>query len=155
SLDELFRRAIELGCSKLGFDRLGLWLLDTDTQFIVGTFGIDEHGQIRVERHQHLPISSRAFVEEWLQRRVFAATRNDVQRYNDRHEVVGTGWKAVAQLWDGERSIGWLTTDTLFSKRPLVDYELELLSLYANTLGHLAAVRKTEEALIAERNLFR
>jgi PAS domain S-box-containing protein len=155
SLDDLFRRAIELGCSKLGFDRLGLWLLDADPKFIVGTFGIDEYGQIRDERNQRLPISPGEYVEEWLDGRVFAATRNDVPLYNDRHEIIGIGWKAVSQMWDGERSIGWLSTDTLFSKRPLSDYQLELLSLYATTLGHLATVRKTEETLIAERNLFR
>lgn len=154
-LDELHRRAIELGRSKLGFDRLGLWLLDPDPQFIVGTFGVDEHGEIRDERNQRLPISYGEYVKEWLEGRVFAATRDDVPLYNDRHEVIGTGWKAVAQVWDGERSIGWLSTDTLFSKKPLADNQLELLSLYASTLGHLMAVRNTEETLLAERNLFR
>jgi PAS domain S-box-containing protein len=78
-----------------------------------------------------------------------------VPLYNDCHEVIGTGWKAVAVMWDGARSLGWVTTDNLFSRQILSSYQLELLSLYATTLGHLAVVRKREEALAAERNLFR
>lgn len=155
TFDELCRRAVELGRGKLGFDRLGLWFLDSDPQFMVGSFGIDEAGHLRDERDQRLLVPSGEFVEELLAGRVFAAKRSDVPIYDHRHEIVGHGWKAVAQLWDGDRSIGWLSTDNLLSRKPLVAYELELLSLYADTLGHLAGVRKTEEILAAERSLFR
>ncbi len=155
SFDELCLRAVELGRSKLGFDRLGLWFLDSDPGYMVGSFGIDENGNIRDERNQRLPIRHGEHAEELLDGRVFAATRSDVPIYNDRAEIVGTGWKAVAQVWDGDRNIGWLATDNLLTLKPLMDYELELLSLYADTLGHLASVRKAEERLAAERSLLR
>jgi PAS domain S-box-containing protein len=155
SFDDLCRRAVELGRSKLGFDRLGLWFLDSDPEYMVGSFGIDENGNIRDERNQRLRIRHGEHSEERLDGRVFAATRSDVPIYNDRAEIVGTGWKAVAQVWNGDRNIGWLATDNLLTLKPLRDYELELLSLYADTLGHLASVRKAEETLSAERSLFR
>lgn len=155
SFDELCRRAVELGCSRLGFDRLGLWFFDTDPNFMLGSFGIDETGQIRDERHQRLPVSKGEFVQELLAGRVFAPTRDDVPLYNDRHEVVGTGWKVVAQMWDRDRNVGWISIDNLLSHKPLWDYDLELLSLYADTLGHLTTVRRTEDALVAERTLLR
>lgn len=155
SFDALCLRAVQLGRSKLGFDRLGFWFLDRDPQFMYGSFGTDEDGNIRDERTQRLPVFAGEHVQEMLDGRVFASTRNDVPIYNDRHEVVGTGWKAVAQIWNGERNIGWATTDNLLSHRPLSGYELELLSLYANTLGHLVNGRRIEEALAAERNMLR
>ncbi len=155
SFDDLCRRAVELGHSKLGFDRLGLWFFDADPKYMIGSFGIDEFGQIRDERHQRLLIQSGEYAQEMLDGRVFAATRDDVPLYNDRHEVVGYGWKAVAQMWDRERNVGWISTDNLLSHKPLTNYELELLSLYADTLGHLATVRKAEEALAAERTMLR
>ncbi len=153
--DELCRRAVELGRSKLGFDRLGLWFLENDPDYMVGAFGIGEDGQIRDERDQRLPVGHGEYTREMLEGRVFVATRDDVPLYDDHHRVIGIGWKAVAQMWDGDRNIGWVTTDNLLNRQPMSDYQMEILSLYADTLGHLAAVRKAEEALVTERNLFR
>src|SRR5262249_35328322 len=42
-----------------------------------------------------------------------------------------------------------------FSRRPCDDYILEVLALYAATLGHLTSIRKSEDVLVAERTLFR
>jgi PAS domain S-box-containing protein len=155
SFDDLCRRAVELGRSELGFDRLGLWFLEDDPEYMVGSFGIGEDGQIRDERDQRLPVGRGEYTRETLEGRVFVSSRDDVPLYNDHRRVVGTGWKAVAKMWDGDRNIGWVCTDSLLSSQPMSDNQLEILSLYADTLGHLAAVRKAEQALVAERNLFR
>jgi PAS domain-containing protein len=58
SFDELCRRAVELGRSRLGFDRLGLWFLADDPRFMVGTYGTSESGQLRDERGKRLPLDS-------------------------------------------------------------------------------------------------
>src|SRR5258708_25392737 len=55
SLDELCRMAVELGRSRLGFDRLGLWLYEQDNTIARGAFGTDEHGQIIDERGMSIP----------------------------------------------------------------------------------------------------
>src|SRR5215813_1065054 len=57
TLDDFCRLAIELGRSCLGFDRLGLWLVDKDPRFAVGTFGTDESGGIRDERGQRIALN--------------------------------------------------------------------------------------------------
>ena len=55
SLDEMCRQAIVLGRQKLGFDRLGLWLIDPqDPDILQGTFGTHENGSIRDERSNRL-----------------------------------------------------------------------------------------------------
>ncbi|MBC7871906.1 MAG: PAS domain-containing protein [Chitinophagaceae bacterium] len=155
SFDEFCYQAVALGRSKLGFDRLGLWFFDSDPDYIVGSFGTDETGEMRDERGQR--VSSKTGFKnmiEMLDGRVFASDQNGLL-YNDRQEVIGTGWIASAVVWDGDRSMGWLSTDNFFRKHPLTQYELELLALYADTLGHLAAVRQVEETLTSERNMLR
>src|SRR6185436_18679425 len=55
TLDELSHSAVELGRSKLKFDRMGMWLVNDDMAFMTGTFGTDENGNLRDERSQVLP----------------------------------------------------------------------------------------------------
>ena len=46
--DDLFRGAVEAGTHQLGFDRMGIWLLDeNEPEMSFGTFGVDEQGNIR------------------------------------------------------------------------------------------------------------
>ena len=49
---ELCRRAVELGHTRLGLDRLSLWFVGATPLEIFGSFGIDEQGKLRDERHQ-------------------------------------------------------------------------------------------------------
>jgi PAS domain S-box-containing protein len=51
--------------------------------------------------------------------------------------------------------IGALSMDNLLHKRPITRQDLEILVLYGSTLGHLCARKRTEEALLKERNLLR
>ncbi len=155
SFEEFCRSAVELGRSKLGFERLGLWFYDTkDENFLIGSFGTDENGQLRDERGQRVP-SKMPHLTPTLDGRAFISTVADTPLFNDHFETIGYGWKASAQVWDGQRNIGWLSTDNLFSQRAMNEYDLELLVLYADMLGHLTAAHQVEEALAVERNLLR
>jgi len=42
SFDDICRRAVELGRSRLGFDRLGIWFRSDEPDTVVGSFGVDE-----------------------------------------------------------------------------------------------------------------
>jgi PAS domain S-box-containing protein len=155
SSEELCRRAVELGQKRLGFDRLGLWIYDDeDPTMAVGTFGIDEQGNIRDER-MHRTSWGFGGMESILDNRVLVTAQPDAPLYSDRSEVIGHRWNAVAMVTDGERSVGWLSTDNLLSGQPWTASHLELLAQFAATLGPLAAVRRAEEALVDERNLLR
>src|SRR5260370_37003772 len=57
SVDDLCRMAVELGRTRLDFDRLGIWLYEQDNTIARGTFGTDEHGQTLDERSLSLPIA--------------------------------------------------------------------------------------------------
>ncbi|HVO69224.1 MAG TPA: PAS domain S-box protein, partial [Aggregatilineaceae bacterium] len=146
SLDDLYRRAIELGLSSLGFDRLGLWLLDHDQQTMIGTFGTGPDGQIRDEREWHNAVAADPRISESISRKERVIVWED-QPLLERWEEIGRGWNAMAALWDGDRTIGFLAADNLIHQRPLYPHETELLRLYGTVLGHLCTRLQSEEAL--------
>ena len=156
NLDELCRRAIELGHSQLKFDRLGLWLVSEDRQSLVGTFGIDEHGNVRDERNHFSEIAPIFYVLSEISRegaRVYFQEDQDL--YNDQSQVIGRGWIAMGTLLDGELPIGTLSADNLLSGEPIEPYQLELLALYTSHLGNLITRKRTEIALRDSEEKFR
>jgi two-component system, OmpR family, phosphate regulon sensor histidine kinase PhoR len=156
TFDELCRQAVELGRDKLGFDRLGLWFYDDDPAYLVGSFGTDESGQVRDERGQRVPAEF-GFdkMREVLKDRVFTSIQPRNPLRNHLGEVIGYGWNLMATVRVRNQVIGWLAGDNFLQRKPLLDYEPELLSLYADALGHLAAACKAQEALAAERTMLR
>ncbi len=145
SFDDLCREAIIQGRARLGFDRLGIWFLDeTDPDYMVGAFGTDEEGNLSDERGLRLPVSPKE---------AFAVTNptefptqiwHRSELYNGEHEVVGSGWNALALLWRKDKVIGILSTDNLIEKRPFSPEVVELLRLYASSLSHLFTRKQAE-----------
>jgi PAS domain S-box-containing protein len=147
SFDDLCRQAIELGRSRLDFDRLGIWLLDDDPSFMVGAFGIDEHGRLRDERGTRQPSNPTELVAEVLHGKLPLGLQHDAELHNHRNEVVGRGWFAVAGLWDRDRVIGCIIADNLLRQQPISSHQLDILALYGSTLGHLCMHKRTDDAI--------
>ncbi|TFG73776.1 MAG: GAF domain-containing protein, partial [Anaerolineales bacterium] len=147
SADELCLRAIEIGTRSLKFDRMGIWLQgELNPQILVGSFGIDEMGNVRDERH----IRRKAQDEfaRFADAHQAVVTRFvDVELHNQLGEVVGKGMQMTAGIWDGHRFIGLLDIDNLFEQRELDTYDEEILGLFAATLGHLYSRIRAEERL--------
>jgi PAS domain S-box-containing protein len=154
SFDDLCRMAVELGCSRLGFDRLGLWFIDDDPHFKVGSFGIDEHGNLRDERGIRTRIGTSSLPEGVFFDKFPMYSDDDAELYNDKGQVVGHGWNGMAALWDSERPIGYISADNLLSRMPASPYQMELLVLYGSTLGYLVVRQRAAlelEQRITER----
>jgi PAS domain S-box-containing protein len=150
SFKTLCRQAIELGRSRLGFDRLSMWFIDDeDSQYMHGSFGTDEHGHLRDEWDLRFHILDSADQLTWqiLLGKHSALLDYDTELYNDTQQPIGRGWVATAGLMDGAQVIGCLYADNLISQQPPERYTLELLRLYGVTLGHLATRIWAEEAL--------
>jgi PAS domain S-box-containing protein len=147
SFDDLCRRAIELGRSRLDFDRLGIWLLDDDPNFIIGAFGTDEYGQIRDERVSRQPSNPIELVEAVLFDKLPVGLVHDTDLHNHRNETIGRGWFAVAGLWDRDRVIGYISADNLLRQQPISSYQLDILALYGATLGHLCVHKRADDAI--------
>ncbi len=152
TLDELHRRAIELGRSVLGFDRLGI--ISIHGEQMQGTFGTDIAGAIRDERAWQKTITPDDPVWQIMQARERVRFWNDIPLYDYEH-LVGVGWKAIALLVNAGEVVGWISTDNLLQGSPMSEYQVELLSLYATTLANLISQKRTQETLRQSEHQFR
>ncbi len=145
TLDELCRQAVLLGCSELGFDRLGIWFYDEqDPEYMVGSYGIDEDGNLRDERHQYLYSGPRTNDKDDPEHRPKIRTWQKHLLFDDNRNVVGEGWSIIAPLLRGNVDLGFVSADNLLRKRPFSQETLELLGLYATTLSHLIVQKQAE-----------
>jgi signal transduction histidine kinase len=143
NLEDLYRRAIELGREKLAFDRLGLFLLDQNREMLLGTYGTDQAGNIRKESQYSRPIADDPYILEIFE----AGLRSQIWEshpISDKWVYVDTGWVGAAVLWNGDESIGYLFADNLLNKKPLLPYESDLLMLYGSILGYLITRKMAE-----------
>ncbi|MCC6730390.1 MAG: PAS domain S-box protein [Chthonomonadales bacterium] len=147
SVDAVCRRAVELGRERLGFDRLSIWFRSPDGGMARGSFGVDETGQIRDERPSRIDTESDELMARVLTGRHPSLLVRDGPLYDHRLCQVGTGWHAMAALWDGARVTGFLSADNLVSGAPLADEQPRLLWLYAAMIGHLCSLKRAGEQL--------
>ena len=142
NLPQLYQRAVELGHTELGFDRLAILLYDPQSGDMVGTFGTNEHGEIVDESHFRDPPFP--YMLKMINERPRVFVRQD-EPLHFAGEEVGTGWNALTILWDGDKGVGWLTTDNLVKQKSIIPYQLEILTLYGSTIGHLITLKRHEE----------
>ena|GEM_PF-1644805 len=153
TIEQLCRRAIELGLSSLGYDRLGLLLFDNAEKTRVSRFGIESNGELRAERDVSFKVEEDRMYRQLPNREaVFVSENADLKDFD---RIVGHGWNIVVGIWDANDSMGWLAADNFFGKQPLLPYQLELLKLYGLTLGHLVSRKRTEAALREREKQYR
>ena len=94
SFDDLCRAAVELGRSRLGFDRLGIWMVGEDRASATGTFGVDEEGRVRDERGSRVQVSPQSLAGQVLASKRPFALREDTSTLDNRAEVL----RAIGQF---------------------------------------------------------
>ncbi len=146
TLDALCHRTVELGHARLGFDRIGVFLLEDGGATMAGTYGIDEQGNVRAIHDLRRPVAEDPVVEQALADHKWTYIWHDTTLH-DQGAAVGRGWNAMASLWDGDGTIGWIATDNLLSGQPLEPYQVELLSLLSNFVSHQVTRVRAESAL--------
>ena len=145
TFDDLSRHIVLWGCHRLGFDRIGLWVIDPQNpMYLVGTYGIDEEGQLRDEHHLRQNITNFPNYSEFLKigDGVLYLT-NELLR-NDRGIVVGSGDLAVVGIWDKGKLIGYISTDNFISGNTISEQQRTILVLFSQTVGNLI-IRKRED----------
>jgi PAS domain S-box-containing protein len=155
TFDDLCRMAVELGRARLGFDRLGLWFRDKDPDYLVGSFGTDELGGIRDERGVRRALGPDHAMTEVLKQKIPLDYQAEAGLRDHAGAVVGSGWRAIASLWDGDRIIGAISADNLLTGQPSTRAQLEVLRLYGSALGHLFTRKRAEDALRESEEQFR
>ena len=147
SFDHLCRQAVALGRARLGFDRLGLWFLETGSDLVRGSFGVDKKDRIRDERSCSLRVAPDSLMGQVLRGRGLVLADGDGGRSDAGATVLCRGFNAIAALWDGDEVIGCLSVDNLITGRQFTKRDRQLLTLYAATIGHLCSRQRAEERL--------
>ncbi len=147
TLDELCRNAIILGRTELGFDRLGLWFSDDESDRLCGTYGTDEQGNLRNEWGRVMSLEDDFPLAQALKGKERYAFQTGILIPTLDGQPLNFGWKATAALWNGEKIIGYLFSDNLLQQKPYAEHDGELLALYALLLGHLCTRQQIEEDL--------
>lgn len=146
TLDNFYKRVVELGRSRLGFDRLALFLSNSEQATATGTYGTDEQGNLTDERHFHFtpnPIGNMIKALNFVER---FSLEEDVE-LRTQFEVSGQGWNAASVLRNGNECLGWLLTDNAIHHQPVSKVLMEILALYSMSVGSILAQKRTQVAL--------
>jgi DNA-binding LacI/PurR family transcriptional regulator/signal transduction histidine kinase len=146
SLDALCRQAVELGRTRLGFDRLSIWFYNPDPGIITGSFGTGPDGEIVDERGIHLDTTGQ-HMEILRQTRPIALVTADTDLRDMHANIIGRGSRVHAAMWNGEKVIGFVSMDNLLCHRAVTDNDAQLLNSFACTLGYLCSRKRIEEQL--------
>ena len=151
-LDLFYRRTVELGLERLGFERLALFLNENGQA--VGTYGTDAQGHLTDEhsiRFEPSPDGIMIFVMEKGKR--FHSIENTPLYEKER--FLGNGWKAAAALRNETETLGWLITDNGVHFQPASKPQPDILALYSLTVGTLLAQKRIQVALHDSEALYR
>ena len=147
SLDDLCRQAVELGRSELGFDRMSLWFVADEPNTVVGSFGVDEEGNLRDERNLRIDVVPGSVIDNILTKRKPLAVDADIPSAGVERRIVGRATVAIDALWDGKDVIGYISADNLLRRNPITEDRRKLLGLYASAIGHLYSRLRADQAL--------
>lgn len=147
-VDDLCRRAVSLGHDILGFDRIGVWFVDReDPALLYGSYGTDEAGKIRDEREVRYRRSDESLPPGFYEGKDPVYYLGVGPCFNHLHEIVGSGEKALALIWDGRSVIGEIWVDNLLSQRAIDGGSLELLVRFARIVGYLTSFKRVQAEL--------
>lgn len=147
SFDELCRRAVELGRNRLGFDRLGIWFRSDEPDTVVGSFGVDENGNICDERGKKTKLNPDTPDGRVLLGKEPFVLESELPLTNHKGRVVGQTAQVFAGIWDGEKVIGHISMDNRIIKGAITEQQCEFLRLFAATIGYLGTRKRAEEGL--------
>jgi PAS domain S-box-containing protein len=147
SFDGLCRRAVELGRSRLGFDRLGIWFRSDEPDTIVGSFGVDENGNICDERDKKTRLNPDTPDGRVLLGKEPFVFETELPLADHKGQVASQATQVFAGIWDGEKVIGYISMDNRIIKGSITKQQCELLRLFAATIGYLGTRKRAEEDL--------
>jgi PAS domain S-box-containing protein len=154
-LDAFYKRAVELGLQGFGFERLGLMLYKPEARAVIGTYGTDKYGNIQSEHNlRFFPEDMTSILHRSLEGEARYVLDEDAQLF-DNFEQFSRGSNAASVLWNGREKLGWLAIDNGVEHRPITKAQLEILALYALSLGSLLAQKQIQAGLVESENRYR
>lgn len=147
SMDDLWRRAIELAREQLDLDRCSIYLFDHENNLVRGTYGTDLQRQTTSEQYVVFPLDQ----IEWPNPQKTLHDENAEWRVKSNADLIDyqvdpSKGSVVAQGWIGEvairprkgQTIGVFYCDAAISGKPADPAHLDLIALYCSLLGSIA-----------------
>lgn len=152
--DQLMREAVLLAQERLGFCRIGIWLLENDGNSAIGTFGVDLDGQLRDERSERIFDNSgfiRNMMQAWRQPpHYFERPLGDLRCADA--SVVGKGRHVTVPLLVSSEIIGFVAVDDLIETDSVNDRAGPLLCQFAQVISNAYTLREMQDELERSKN---
>lgn len=154
TLDEFYHLVVQEGLAQFGFDRIGLLLYAADDGSVSGTYGTDAEGQLVAEHHLRMgPDSLTGILRRSMESHERFRFEEETTLYAY-FKPIDRGQNAVAALWNGQ-VLGWLAIDNAVHHQPITQAQLDILALYAMTVGSLMSRKRAEIALRESEGRYR
>ncbi|USD67710.1 ATP-binding protein [Vibrio sp. SCSIO 43136] len=154
SLDNLYQLAVNACLTHLDIDRMGILMIDKERDWMVGTWGTDEEGNVRSETDYAAPMLDdvKDVIRE-MSTKGKVCVWHDIELYEFGEKVgevdeVGRGWNAALAIWDNDEVIGWIACDNLLNHKPFHTYQSHTLRLFGSILGEFIKRQHAEEEII-------
>jgi signal transduction histidine kinase len=152
SMDDLFRRTVELARDRIGLERCRVFIVDESGTLVRGTYGIDRKGKIAHEGAFAEPLSP-----EWMHRlqphrRIgdsqWHLVHGPYQAWDGKQYVAfGEGWTVSTPIHSATGPIGVMMNDAAITGQPLDDVKQEILVVFCSVLGNIIERKRVEAAL--------
>ncbi len=148
-MDDLMREAVVLAQERLGFCRLGIWLLENDGESAVGTFGVDLDGQLTDERGDRIFNNSgfiRKMMDAWRQPPHYYEQAKGQIRSSE-GTALGEGRHVTVPLLVNAEMIGFVAVDDLIETDSVNDQAGPLLCQFAQVVSSTCSILKMRDEL--------
>jgi PAS domain S-box-containing protein len=153
-MDTFYRRIVELGLHYFKLDRFALFLYEPKSGFACGLYGTDPQGQVVDEQHISVQPNPNGIFQMAFTSVERFGFRKNVPLYHN-NQPIGHGWNVATILWNGAERLGWLVADNLITQKPASKPMLDILRLYALTVGTLLAQKQAQFALRESERRYR
>jgi PAS domain S-box-containing protein len=126
----------------LGFERIGLFLYNSERKSMDGTFGTNNQGELIDEWHTWFLLEedsqdSKPFLQALKQPDTifFTNSYQDDYRVPKGHSMSGVKEHALICAWSGEKPVAIISVDNRITSQPITKNQLEALRLFAGYAG--------------------
>lgn len=122
----------------LGFERVGLFVYDTQTNLLQGAYGTDREG--RLENTKACVLAAEDFIA-WQQvlknprGYIVIEDYQDLYQFPEGHEMYGVHQHVTVAAWVGEKPVALIMVDNLVTNRRITAEDIEALQLFAGYIG--------------------
>jgi AraC-like DNA-binding protein len=161
--DSMLRKAVELARTRLGLERVGLYLserLADGTIAMRGTWGTGGDGETTDEHrlwHEISPTDQEVLRRTQVSGGLWLCYRDSphLAATDEQNLIIGRGWVAVTPLVSGGEVVGMMYNDTAISKNPVDEGQQARAAVFCRLLADLIVRRTVVEQKVERSPLVR